>query len=80
MLKRLLLALTTASAALVCTAAVAEDFPSHPVHIMVPWAPGGNVDITARTLQQAFSEALGQPSRARTDGAPGRPETGARAL
>ncbi len=61
MLKRFLLALTTASAALVCTAAVAEDFPGHPVHIMVPWAPGGNVDITARTLQQAFSEALGQP-------------------
>jgi tripartite-type tricarboxylate transporter receptor subunit TctC len=28
---------------------------------MVPWAPGGNVDITARTLQQAFSDALGQP-------------------
>jgi len=61
MLKRLLLALTTASAALLCTTAMAQDFPNHPVHIMVPWAPGGNVDITARTLQQAFSEALGQP-------------------
>ena len=56
-----MLALTTVSAALLCTAAPAQDFPSHPVHIMVPWAPGGNVDITARTLQQAFSDALGQP-------------------
>jgi tripartite-type tricarboxylate transporter receptor subunit TctC len=61
MLKRFLLAMTAASAAVLCTAAIAEDFPSHPVHIMVPWAPGGNVDITARTLQQAFSDALGQP-------------------
>ena len=61
MFERLMFALTTACAALLCTAAAAQDFPSHPVHIMVPWAPGGNVDITARTLQQAFSDALGQP-------------------
>jgi len=61
MLKRLMYALAAVIAALLCTATRAQDFPNHPVHIMVPWAPGGNVDITARTLQQAFSEALGQP-------------------
>jgi tripartite-type tricarboxylate transporter receptor subunit TctC len=38
----------------------AQDFPSRPVRIVVPWPPGGNVDFTARTLQQAFGEALGQ--------------------
>ena len=60
MLKKLMLSLAMAAAALVCTSAFAQDFPNRPVKIVVPWPPGGNVDITARTLQQAFSEALGQ--------------------
>ena len=61
MFKKMMLSLALASATLLCAGAVAQDFPNHPVKIVVPWAPGGNVDITARTLQQAFSEALGQP-------------------
>jgi tripartite-type tricarboxylate transporter receptor subunit TctC len=40
--------------------AQAQDFPNRPVHIVVPWPPGGNVDFTARTVQPALSEALGQ--------------------
>jgi tripartite-type tricarboxylate transporter receptor subunit TctC len=59
MLKRLILSML--SAAVMCTAAIAQEFPSHPIKIVVPWAPGGNVDITARTLQQALGKALGQP-------------------
>lgn len=38
----------------------AQDFPNRPVHIVVPWPPGGNVDFTARTMQAAYAEALGQ--------------------
>jgi tripartite-type tricarboxylate transporter receptor subunit TctC len=59
MLKNLLLALALMAAVLDQTA-LAQDFPNRPVRIVVPWPPGGNVDITARTIQPALSEALGQ--------------------
>jgi tripartite-type tricarboxylate transporter receptor subunit TctC len=55
MLKRTLLALLFTS---VAAAALAQD--SRPLRIVVPWPPSGNVDITARTLQPAFAEVLGQ--------------------
>jgi len=42
------------------TPASAQDFPVHPIRLIVPWPPGGNVDITARTLAPALGEALGQ--------------------
>ncbi len=38
----------------------AQEFPTKPVRIIVPWPPSGNVDITARTVAPAFGEALGQ--------------------
>ncbi|MBV8032743.1 MAG: tripartite tricarboxylate transporter substrate binding protein [Betaproteobacteria bacterium] len=41
-------------------AAHAEDFPSRPVRIVVPWPPAGNIDLTARALAPALGEALGQ--------------------
>src|SRR5690349_21183082 len=40
--------------------ALAQDFPNRPVHIVVPYPPSGNVDITARTLEPALRDALGQ--------------------
>src|SRR5262247_523555 len=51
----------TIIAALAFSAIVhAQDFPTRPVRIVVPWPPSGNVDITARTVAPALGEALGQ--------------------
>lgn len=38
----------------------AEPFPSKPVHILVPYAAGGAVDILARTLGQVLAKTWGQ--------------------
>ena len=42
-------------------AAHAQDFPTKPVHIVVPYAPGGTWDITGRLLAEGMKKALGQP-------------------
>lgn len=39
----------------------ADKFPTRPVRIIVPYAPGGATDITARQLQTKISELWGQP-------------------
>lgn len=36
------------------------DYPSRPVRVIVPWAPGGAVDTLARRISQKLSEAMGQ--------------------
>ncbi len=38
----------------------ATDYPNKPIHIIVPVAAGGNVDIVARTLGNELSKILGQ--------------------
>jgi len=58
-----LLALRTlaAVAALFVTVAHAEDFPKHPVTMIVPFAAGGTSDVIARAVADQMSAALGQP-------------------
>lgn len=38
-----------------------SDWPQEPVHLLVPYPPGGNVDLIGRTLSEPLSHALGQP-------------------
>jgi tripartite-type tricarboxylate transporter receptor subunit TctC len=39
--------------------AQAQDYPAKPVRVLVPFAPGGAVDTTARVLAQAMTQRLG---------------------
>ncbi len=46
--------------AILATGAHAQNYPARPVRIIVPLAPGGNVDIVARALAQQLTDSMGQ--------------------
>lgn len=43
-----------------CELANAQSFPSRPLRLVVPYAPGGNVDISARIIGPGLSDLLKQ--------------------
>jgi tripartite-type tricarboxylate transporter receptor subunit TctC len=55
-----MLALAVAVVAAAAAASAQSPFPSKPVHIFVPYAAGGGVDILARTLGDVVSRQWGQ--------------------
>jgi tripartite-type tricarboxylate transporter receptor subunit TctC len=50
----------TAGAALAALSCVAQDYPAKPIRLVVPLAPGGGNDTTARLVGKKLTESLGQ--------------------
>jgi tripartite-type tricarboxylate transporter receptor subunit TctC len=38
----------------------AQEYPSHPIRMVVPWPPGGITDVISRGLALSLSDSLGQ--------------------
>ena len=45
----------------VTNAALAQSWPSRPVRLVIPFAPGGGADIAGRVIGQELIDALKQP-------------------
>ncbi len=59
---RMLIPLVTLSlATLESPVAVAQEFPTKPVELVIPYGPGGSHDLTARALASVAHQYLGQP-------------------
>jgi tripartite-type tricarboxylate transporter receptor subunit TctC len=48
-------------AALFAAPCLAQDYPTHPVKIIVPFGAGGPADVTARQIGSILQESFGQP-------------------
>ena len=49
-----------AAAACCSAAALAQAYPSKPIRLIVPFAPGGSSSIVARAFSAEMSKGLGQ--------------------
>ena len=60
-MRALLLAASLAFAVIAPNGALAQKYPDKPVRMIVPFPPGGSIDVIARAVAQKFQENTGQP-------------------
>jgi tripartite-type tricarboxylate transporter receptor subunit TctC len=60
-LARTLAAAVLAAGVFAASAASAQQYPNHPITLIVPFPPGGATDAIARIIQDPLQKALGQP-------------------
>jgi len=60
-IRKTLAVLGVAALAAVPFTVAAQDYPTRPVNIIVPFSPGGPGDLTARFLAEGLSKVMGQP-------------------
>lgn len=56
---RLVTALAAALAVVAGSGPAAAEYPDKPIRIMAPYAPGGNIDVTARIIADKLKDVLG---------------------
>ena len=59
--RKLIVTLGLGSVASLLPRAAFAAYPDRPIHLIVPFAPGGNADIVGRIVGERISSALGQP-------------------
>src|SRR6201996_6962034 len=57
----LVLSVSVALANIAMGTARADDYPSHPIRLIVPFAAGGAADAVARIIAKRLGEVFGQP-------------------
>jgi len=60
-LAKVFLTISLVMSAVVPDAARADDWPSHPLTLIVPFPAGGSADVQSRVIAQGLAAALGQP-------------------
>src|SRR3984957_20059882 len=59
--RKLIVTLGLGSAAALLPRQAFAAYPDRPIHMVVPFAPGGNADIVGRIVGERISNAIGQP-------------------
>lgn len=60
-MKFLSITLTCLGALMGLQAALAQPYPTKPIRLIVPYPPGGSVDLVGRTVARKLTDNLGQP-------------------
>ena len=58
--RAVLRAATSSALGLAVRSTFAQEYPLRPLHLIVPFAPGGSTDVLARLMGKSLSERLGQ--------------------